>query len=240
MTDTWRVIAKELRVRSGPGTQYPDAAEVASIGDILVQADQEIFNGWVPILLEDDSVAWVSELWVEPDDTEYTEVERYSSLGALDHNEVIFQSELVTLFGYPSLRLEGLGITDLTKFAIPGVKDWLGAPWSWKIYGHRYLEVPLSRAFTSLIATGTINELRTYDGCFNIRKMKGGGGYSVHSWGLAVDFNAALNPYGGPVRFSDEFIDCFKDAGFEAGAWWNTPDGMHFQLPWTRDWRKKS
>jgi hypothetical protein len=84
---------------------------------------------------------------------------------------------------------------------------------------------------------GLADELHTYDGCFNIRRMKGGNSLSVHSWGLAVDFNAAENPYGGQVTFSDEFIRCFADAGFEAGALWRTPDGMHFQLCWTQDWQ---
>jgi hypothetical protein len=40
--------------------------------------------------------------------------------------------------------------------------------------------------------------------------------------------------------FSDELVRCFAEAGFEWGGLWRTPDGMHFQLPWTQDWRQSA
>jgi hypothetical protein len=154
----------------------------------------------------------------------------------------IFQRQLYDLFGTPNegqFATDYLRTIDLTEFIelFPHVKGYTGAPWRGKIYGHYLLEGPLRRAFKLLVRRGLAEELLTYDGCWNIRRMSGGGGLSVHSWGLAVDFNAAENPYGGDVNFSDDFIKCFADAGFEAGALWRTPDGMHFQLPWTQDWR---
>ena len=66
----------------------------------------------------------------------------------------------------------------------------------------------------------------------------GGAGWSVHSWGLALDLNAAWNAWGNPPTFSEAFVRCFTECGFEWGGLW-TPDryrdGMHFQLPWVRD-----
>jgi hypothetical protein len=124
---------------------------------------------------------------------------------------------------------------DFSEFAGPfaHVNDYDGDPWRHRIYGNWIMEAPLRRALGLLVARGLARELRTYDGCVNIRRMKGGSGYSMHSWGLAVDFNAGSNPFGGPVRFSKGFIKCFAESGFEAGALWNTPDGMHFQIVFT-------
>jgi hypothetical protein len=154
----------------------------------------------------------------------------------------IFQRDLEDLFGSPragdfaEYYLRTMDFSDLAP-AFDRVRDWEGNPWSYHIYGNGYMEAPLRRAFQNLIDRGCSDELKTYDGCFNIRLMKGGSSYSVHSWGLAVDFNAAENPFGGRVSFSPEFIKCFADAGFESGSLWRTKDGMHFQLPWTQDWR---
>jgi hypothetical protein len=89
-----------------------------------------------------------------------------------------------------------------------------------------------------VVAQGMSGELKTYDGCFNIRQKKGGAGYSVHSWGLAVYLNAAENPFGGDPTFSDAFVKCFAQAGFEWGGLWQPDylrDGMHFQICWIKD-----
>jgi len=151
---------------------------------------------------------------------------------------MILQRNLDDLFGEPDETAGYLVTMDFSEFsyAFSHVKDYEGNHWRCRIYGHELLADPLRQAFGLIVDRGLFDELKTYDGCFNIRRMKGSGSMSVHSWGLAVDFNAAENPFGGPVNFSDEFIRCFADAGFEPGALWRTPDGMHFQLPWTRDW----
>ncbi|TRZ44515.1 M15 family peptidase [bacterium] len=152
----------------------------------------------------------------------------------------IFQRNLYDLFGEPEEGADYLRTLDFGEFsyAFSHVRDYEGNAWRHKIYGHVLMADPLRKAFGLIVARGLFDELKTFDGCFNIRRMKGSGSMSIHSWGLAVDFNAAENPYGGPVNFSDDFIQCFADCGFEAGALWHTPDGMHFQLPWTQDWRK--
>ena len=53
---------------------------------------------------------------------------------------------------------------------------------------------------------------------------------SLHSWGVAIDVNAAWNPMGKEPKLSQGFVKCFKDAGFDWGGDWDYPDGMHFQL----------
>jgi len=99
-----------------------------------------------------------------------------------------------------------------------------------RIYCNRDMVVPLTNAFTNLIATGAVSEIKTWDGCFNIRKKRGLNSLSLHSWGLAVDINAFENQLGATPKLSDKFVKCFTDAGFGWGGTWKRKDGMHFQL----------
>jgi len=99
-----------------------------------------------------------------------------------------------------------------------------------RIYCNKRLIQPLTNAFAALIKTGSIKELKTWDGCFNIRKKKGGQTASLHSWGLAIDVNASWNQFGCVPNLSPKFVKCFTDNGFDWGGTWSKPDGMHFQL----------
>jgi hypothetical protein len=99
-----------------------------------------------------------------------------------------------------------------------------------KIYCNKDMVAPLSKAFKNLIDTGHVNELKTYDGCFNIRKKRGLSSMSLHSWGVAIDVNAFENGLGVEPKLSAGFVKCFTDAGFDWGGIWRRKDGMHFQL----------
>ena len=99
-----------------------------------------------------------------------------------------------------------------------------------RIYCNKDMVGPLSIAFRNLITSGAVEELKTWDGCFNIRKKRGAVSSSLHSWGLAVDINAAWNGFGKVPTMSLKFVKCFTDAGFDWGGTWSKPDGMHFQL----------
>lgn len=99
-----------------------------------------------------------------------------------------------------------------------------------RIYCNRDMVVPLGKAFRALIDTGAVNELKTWDGCFNIRRKRGSGTPSLHSWGVAVDVNAAWNRFGATPKLSAQVVKCFTDNGFDWGGEWSTPDGQHFQL----------
>lgn len=116
-----------------------------------------------------------------------------------------------------------------------------------RIYCHKALIPALRRAFSLLIATGHVDELKTWDGCFNIRPIRGyekryqdlmAAGkiedamqlLSIHSWGLAIDVNAAWNGLGKTPTLSAGFVKCFTDAGFTWGGSWKRKDGMHFEI----------
>jgi hypothetical protein len=109
-----------------------------------------------------------------------------------------------------------------------------------RIYCNRDMIEPLSKAFHNLIQTGHVSELKTWDGCFNIRKKRGLSSMSLHSWGIAVDLNQSDNQLGktydqliteGKKPFTEGFLQCFRNAGFDCGGDWKSrPDRMHFQL----------
>ena len=99
-----------------------------------------------------------------------------------------------------------------------------------RLYCNKDIVEPLSKAFAALINTGKVNELKTFDGCFNIRKKRGLISMSLHSWGIAIDVNAAWNGLGVTPVLSKEFVKCFTDNGFDWGGTWQRMDGMHFQL----------
>jgi hypothetical protein len=99
-----------------------------------------------------------------------------------------------------------------------------------RIYCNKDLVEPLKKAFQALISTGNVKELKTWDGCFNIRKKRGLSSMSLHSWGVAVDVNAFENGLGQEPKLSQGFVKCFTDNGFEWGGVWKRKDGMHFEL----------
>jgi hypothetical protein len=97
------------------------------------------------------------------------------------------------------------------------------------IYMNTDMHEPFLAAIQNLVNEGVEHELKTFDGCFMIRDVRGlPGAMSWHSLGLAIDLNAKSNPLGGPVTFSDKFIKCFTEGGFASGAHFHRKDAMHF------------
>lgn len=105
-----------------------------------------------------------------------------------------------------------------------------------RIWCNIELVLPLQNAFINLLSRGYVErELLTWDGCFNIRKMKRQNPkptdpWSLHSWAIAVDVNAFSNRFGTKGNSSPGFIECFTDAGFDWGGIWSYPDPQHYQL----------
>lgn len=97
-----------------------------------------------------------------------------------------------------------------------------------KIYCNQLLVKPLETAFRKMMAKGL--QFKTWDGCFNIRNKRGLNSLSLHSWGLAIDVDAAWNGLGKPATLNPEIVKCFKDSGFDWGGDWQRTDGMHLEL----------
>lgn len=109
-----------------------------------------------------------------------------------------------------------------------------------RVYCHRHLMPLLAQAIDYIIERGLGEQVLTWDGCFCIRLKKGNNSaMSLHSWGLAVDINAAWNQFGKVGDMSPELIKCFTDAGFEHGSTWKVPDWMHAQIKVLPEMEKK-
>jgi hypothetical protein len=100
-----------------------------------------------------------------------------------------------------------------------------------RLYCNRDLIIPLTNAFSLIVSRNLVSQIKTWDGCFNIRRKRGASSQSLHSWGIAIDINAAWNKMGQKPTLSKELVSCFKESGFDWGGDFTTvKDGMHFQL----------
>jgi len=104
------------------------------------------------------------------------------------------------------------------------------------IYGNKDMTDALLAALDAVRAAGIIDQLKTFDGCFNIRPVRGMNSISTHAYGLGIDMNAADYPLGSDARMSDELVACFKNAGFDYGGdFVSRKDAMHisyaFEVP---------
>lgn len=116
-----------------------------------------------------------------------------------------------------------------------------------RIYCNHQMVVPLEVAFLNVIDRGLKDKIKTWDGCYQVRPIRGYKStvtklinqgkekeamryMSIHSWAVAIDINAAENGLGKEPKLSPELVNCFKDAGFDWGGDWKRKDGMHFQL----------
>ena len=103
-----------------------------------------------------------------------------------------------------------------------------------RIYCHKHLIPEIRKVFKALLEKDLLKEIVTFDGCFMPRYIRGYEAkkiLSIHTWALALDFNAAENPLGGPVKFSQAFLQVWRDCGWRCGSDFKRLDGMHFERP---------
>jgi len=96
---------------------------------------------------------------------------------------------------------------------------------------HRAAVEPLIAVLSEVEAAGLGHLVNTgdYAGCFSPRLTGPGGMVSRHAWGLAVDVNAAANPFGAASRQDPRLVEVFQRHGFAWGGNWPRPDAMHFE-----------
>lgn len=101
-----------------------------------------------------------------------------------------------------------------------------------KIYIHKDFKAALIPAFKALEKNGLHHEIKSFDGCFNVRHVRGGYSVlSIHSWGAAIDLNARDNPMATMGKWSPAFIETMTKQGIYCGqAWTGRKDPMHFAL----------
>jgi hypothetical protein len=78
--------------------------------------------------------------------------------------------------------------------------------------------------------------LDQFGGCLNVRKMRNGRTLSMHSWGIAIDWDADRNPLRATSRTAlmatapyAKFLDLWEEAGFISLGRLRTFDWMHVQ-----------
>lgn len=107
-------------------------------------------------------------------------------------------------------------------------------PWFPKrtIYVHKHFKNMLEAAFAELFILNLQEEIKTFDGAYAIRKLRGSKGVlSVHSWGAGIDLNADDNPLGSAGRWSEAFIAVMKKHDICCGQEWSgRKDPMHFAM----------
>jgi len=150
--------------------------------------------------------------------TQITQAECIERYGAIVGNQWIGEVDWCILIPVPKQVREAV------------INSATGREWS-HVYCNKDMVAPLIAALNNLIKRDRLFELKTFAGCFNIRKIRGSmHSWSAHSWAMAIDFNAKQNPLGAEPVWSGEFMRCFTDAGFISGAHFSRKDGMHWTL----------
>ncbi len=101
-----------------------------------------------------------------------------------------------------------------------------------EIVCHAHIAGPLLAVLRDLQSAGLSHLINTYDGCWVPRHMcwDPQRPLSRHSWGIAIDLNARLFPYGSHARQDARLIEAFRRQGFAWGGYWRRPDPMHFEF----------
>lgn len=102
-----------------------------------------------------------------------------------------------------------------------------------RIYCNTDVESDLDFIFKAVLSLGLEKEFKSFDGCFNIRKIRGSKKrWSLHSFGLSVDFNASTNKLGTVGDMHPDIVDIFTAHGWVWGGNFKRSDPMHFQRAW--------
>lgn len=97
------------------------------------------------------------------------------------------------------------------------------------IWCHKLVVVPLTIVLVELFNDGLWPKIKTFDGCYNLRAKRGLTKLSTHSWGVAVDLNAATNRLGTDGDMRPNIVSVFERNGWRWGGRWSRKDPQHFQ-----------
>ncbi len=101
------------------------------------------------------------------------------------------------------------------------------------IYCNIDIHAPLFNALKGVKANGGATALHSFDGCANIRNVRGSNHLSCHAYGLALDINASEEPLGSLGRLPESIVTAFKDQGFDYGGdFHGRHDPMHVSYGW--------
>lgn len=161
------------------------------------------------------------------------------------------QAEMLESFGDPRLvskgdteAMTGLAEPDetwvkenLIEVHLPELVGVPGFPQTGKIKFHRKAAPHLQAAISELSRKGLIQKIRSFDGAWAPRTVRGtrSGTYSTHAFGIAFDINSRWNPFGSPPPpvekdgSTAELVPVFERHGFFWGGRFHKAEGGHFQ-----------
>lgn len=98
-------------------------------------------------------------------------------------------------------------------------------------YCHNLLVSVFQKVFEEIMLAGLTDEIKSFDGCFNIRKIRGSSTtMSLHSWAIAIDINYKGNELGNASpEMNKDVVKIFEKNGFYWGGNFRRKDGMHFE-----------
>lgn len=145
---------------------------------------------------------------------------RYGGLVVTNHNRPVWGVE------HEKRWMELIVIPPFLKHVKNSITN---KPWT-KVYCNKDMSEVLIETLVLLHQRDLTKEIKTFDGCYNPRWVRGRPGViSWHSWGLALDLNAKDNPLGGECNFSKEFLTVWREMGWTVGADFKRVDAQHFQ-----------
>jgi hypothetical protein len=98
------------------------------------------------------------------------------------------------------------------------------------IYINKDIAENLSKVFFDIANKKLQSEIKTFNGSYNVRWIRGETGiWSMHSWAIALDWNALDMPLGSVTKWSSEFVKCWTDNGFVNGETFSRKDPQHFE-----------
>ncbi len=99
------------------------------------------------------------------------------------------------------------------------------------IFCNSDIHLVLQASLDAIVAANLQNELKTFDGCQNVRCVRGRpNDISAHAWGLAIDINVFTNPMSSVLHtdMSPAFVRCFKSNEARwGGDFLNRKDPQH-------------
>jgi hypothetical protein len=99
---------------------------------------------------------------------------------------------------------------------------------------HDSLGTILSAILAHYGSIGEVSKARMdlFGGCLNVRKVRGGNNWSIHSWGAAIDLdpdNNTMTMHRQQASMPSEIIEIFEDEGWASMGHARDYDFMHFQ-----------
>lgn len=109
-------------------------------------------------------------------------------------------------------------------------KTYPGLPGSPTIRIHELAARPLELVLQDLDNAGELGLIRTFEGVWNPRLVRGGSTLSSHAYGTSIDVNARENPLGGlPTTDQKRLAEFFEARGWYWGDRFSRRDPMHFE-----------